>query len=280
MTSIHRTQPGSISKPFQQTLDIVELDLRAVALPGPAAQFIEDLAGFLQGVLIGNLDIPLIEGTVIRHRPAEGVALDLVPRLAVGGSDIIIIRIAAAQAALHLLGEFAGRLLQLIEGFGLRTDRFARLTTLQRLSRIAHRPFGTPEGPGNFTEAVAESAHHVAEHSPQALLLTGGVAHLGVRFLLIATLLPALTHPALLTLLLRSKASIKQLLLALHKLVHSAHHLLRFTRAALRHLSRLRHPQIFEHVLQLRQELARLVARTVPRELSRPVDHTLKITTG
>jgi len=45
-------------------------------------------------------------------------------------------------------------------------------------------------------------------------------------------------------------------------------------------LSWLRHTEIFEHVLQLRQEFARLIARPVPRELPRPVDHALKITTG
>ena len=57
----------------------------------------------------------------------------------------------------------------------------------------------------------------------------------------IATLLPALTHPALLGLLLRAKATIEQLLLALHQIAHSAHHLLRLARPLLRHLSRPRH---------------------------------------
>src|SRR6516165_11084437 len=166
MTAVHRPRPRSISKPFQQTLDIVELHLRAGAFPSAAAQLIEDLAGFLQSVLIGDLYISLIESAVVRHRPAKGVAIDLVPRLAVGGSDITIVRIAAAEAPLHLLGEFARRLLQLIEGFGLGPNRFTRLAALQCVGRIAHRPFGAPEGLGNFPEAVAEPAHHFAQHSP------------------------------------------------------------------------------------------------------------------
>ena len=119
----------SSSKSLQQPIDVVELDFRTEALAGAAAQFVQNLAGFLQGILVGNFDVALIIGAVVRHRPAERVALDAVARLSVGGADLVIPGVAplALHPALHLLGEIARRLLQLVERLGLRTDRLAGL---------------------------------------------------------------------------------------------------------------------------------------------------------
>ena len=85
-----------------------------------------------------------------------------------------------------------------------------------------------------------------------------GALHLGNEHVagIAPRLLPALAHPAwlaLLTLLLllRAKAAVEQLLLALHQLAHAAHHLLRLARSLLRHLTGPGHAQVFEHVLQL-----------------------------
>ena len=104
-----------------------------------------------------------------------------------------------------------------------------------------------------------------------------------VGVLLVASrLLPALAHPALLTrltlLLLCPEAAIEELLLALHHLTHPTHHLLRLARALLRHLPGLGHAQVFEHILQLGQQLARLITSPVAREIARPVEHPLQIT--
>src|SRR5438132_322300 len=44
-TPIHRSPPGSGSEPFQQALDVIELDLRAEALASAAAQLVKDLPG-------------------------------------------------------------------------------------------------------------------------------------------------------------------------------------------------------------------------------------------
>src|ERR1700751_3495076 len=162
MTTVQRPRSRSISEPLQQPLDIIELDLRAEALSGAAPQFVENFASFLQGILVGNLDISPVQRAVVRHWPTERIAFDLVSGLAVGGRYIIIIGITAAQGALHLLGEFARRLLQLIERFGLGPDRCARLAPLQRLRRVAHRPFSASERIRDFTEAVAEPSPHFA----------------------------------------------------------------------------------------------------------------------
>src|SRR5262249_10944718 len=118
-----------------------------------------------------------------------------------------------------------------------------------------------------------QSTHHFAEHAAQPFLLPGGIPQLavGVRLvsplLLLSLLLAALPHAALLTLLalllLGTEAAVEELLLPLHQVLHVTHHLLRLARPLLRHLSWLRHTQVFEHVLQLRQQLASLVARAV-----------------
>src|SRR5438445_9967899 len=237
---IHRSPPGSSSEPFQQALDVIELDLRAEPLAGAAAQLVQDLPGPLQRIQIWDLHIPLVVGTVVRHRPTERITLDRIPWCAVGGSDLVVAGIDATQAALHLLSELTRRLLQLVERLGLGRNCFAGLLPSQRLGRIAHRALGPSQRVRYVAEPVAESTHHVAEHAPQPLLLAGRIAGLSGRILRFTSLLAALTHPALLGLLLRTETAVEQLLLALHELVHSAHHLLRLTRAALRRLSRLR----------------------------------------
>src|SRR5271166_4823147 len=155
------------SKPFQQAVDVIELDFRAETLTGAAAQLVQDLAGLLQGILVRDLYVSLIVSAVVRHRAAERIAFDAIARIAVGGADVVIVGISAAEAALHLLGELARRLLQLVERFGLGPDRLAWLLALQRLGRIAHGPLGPPEGLGYVAEPVAEPTHHLAEHAPQ-----------------------------------------------------------------------------------------------------------------
>src|ERR1700732_1767661 len=59
----------SSSKSLQQSIDVVELDFRTKALARTTAQFVQNLAGFLQSILIGDFDVPLIVGSVIRQRP-------------------------------------------------------------------------------------------------------------------------------------------------------------------------------------------------------------------
>ena len=60
----------SSSKSLQQPIDVVELDFRTKALASTAAQFVQNLAGFLQRILVGDFDVALIIGSIIRQRPA------------------------------------------------------------------------------------------------------------------------------------------------------------------------------------------------------------------
>src|SRR6202035_5127144 len=50
----------SSSKSLQQSIDVVELDFRTKALARTAAQVVQNLAGFLQSILVGDFDVPLI----------------------------------------------------------------------------------------------------------------------------------------------------------------------------------------------------------------------------
>src|SRR5204863_1251660 len=137
---------------------------------------------------------------------------------------------------------------------GLRSDRIARLATLQRPGGIAHRPLGPTERLGNIVHPLAHPAHHLAEPLAQRILFTGGLAHLAVLagIALLARLVAALTVAVALLrplLPLRAEALVEQLLLALHHLLQAAHHLLRFAGAALLHLPGPRGPQVPQHVL-------------------------------
>src|SRR5205814_5598455 len=101
------------------------------------------------------------------------------------------------------------------------------------------------------------------------------------------SLLPLLALLALLALLsllalllaLRAEALVEELLLALHQLLQAAHHLLRFAGAAL-HLPGPGGAQVFQHVLHLRQQFARLVARAAARHLAGTVEHALEVAAG
>jgi hypothetical protein len=52
-------------KSLQQSIDIIELDFGTEALASAAAQFIQDLTGFLQSILIGDFDVALIIGAIV-----------------------------------------------------------------------------------------------------------------------------------------------------------------------------------------------------------------------
>src|SRR5207253_960853 len=99
-----------------------------------------------------------IVSAIVRHRPTKRITLDAIARLAVGGTHLVITRIYATQAPLHLLRKLACRLLQLVERLGLGRNRFARLATPQRFGRVAHRALSPPQRVRYVTEPIAEPA--------------------------------------------------------------------------------------------------------------------------
>ena len=130
-----------------------------------------------------------------------------------------------------------------------------------------------------------------------AFLLAGGVAHLAhlaasrssPASLLVALLLPgllarlalagrvALAGPAWrCARKLRSSSCCWRCINSLQ----AAHHLLRLAAPPLLHLPGPRRAQVFQHVLQLRQQLAGLVARAAARQLAGAVEHALQIAAG
>src|SRR5581483_6529931 len=117
-----RGTPHPRSKPFQQSVDVVEFELRAAPFAGTPAQFVEDLPRFLQNVVLGDLHVALVVSALAGGWPAERIALLAIAGALVGGAVIVAVRIAAAVAELllHLFGDVARRLLQLVERLGLR----------------------------------------------------------------------------------------------------------------------------------------------------------------
>ncbi len=203
--------------------------------------------------------------------------------------------VAKTQTLLELLGKIARRLLQLVERFGLRPDRLTRPTALQSAGGVAHRPLGPAERFGDIAHPVAELPHDLAERAAHLFLLAGGIAHVAglpaiglVATRLLSLLLPRrlarLPIAALLTLLtllaLGAEAAIEQLLLALHQFLQAAHHLLCLVCAALLHLAGAGGAQVLQHVLQLRQQFARLFARAAARQFAGAVEHALQIACG
>ena len=126
-----------------------------------------------------------------------------------------------------------------VKRLGLRPDRLAGLRLAERADGVAHGAVGARHRRRKIAALLAQLLHHVAQHLSQHLLLIGVV-------LVLVALLAALLRAA--------EAAVEQLLLALHHVLHLPH---RLVLAAL-HLSRLRHAQVLEHLLELRQQVLRL----------------------
>src|SRR5258708_2255987 len=273
------TGSGAASELLQQPIDVVALDLGPAALAGAAAQLVEDALGLLDGVIaVGAVAhahaaavVDAAIGVVLRVEPAERVAVGLALTLTLAG--LAAVGLAVAGLPHHLLGHAARRLLQLVERIGLRADGVAGLAALQRVGRAAHGALGAAQRLRDIAGLLAPLPHHLAELAAQRILLAGHVAiarlaaHL--RLTVLAglpplTLSPLLTLLALLALLLLAllplprlaEAVVEQLLLAAHHLLHLPH---RLPLAAL-HLARAGHLQVFQHLLELRQHVARGVA--------------------
>src|SRR5260370_603723 len=259
------------SESFDEPVDVIALDLGPRALAGTPSQLVENLARFLHIGLVGDLDVALIVGAVARALAAR--------RLAMGGRGPHAARIAAIGVALalahlvHLLGHRAGGLLKLVERVGLRSDCLAGRAAVERIDGIAHRALGTTEGLRDVAGAIAELAHHLAEHAAQSLLLPRCVAGLALF-----SLLALLALLSTLALARGAEALVEELLLALHHVLHLPHHLTALLIVALLlHVARPCRLQVFQHFLETRQHVTGGVLGPAARQLARPADHLLYI---
>src|SRR6185312_1962152 len=186
---------------LQQTVDVVELFLRALLLAGAAAQLVENLAA----LLALQLERYPVDAVVGRRPHASG--LGAAERIAILAAPLLLLDLgevlAVAGAALaHLLGHVAHALLQVVERAALGAAGLARIAAAQRLLGLAHRALGATQRFRHLHAVLVELLHEVAELVAQmALLVALVVAPLLVAALLtlalsgllaLLTLLPAL----------------------------------------------------------------------------------------
>src|SRR5215468_6142891 len=109
------------SEALQQAVDVVALELRAVAVAGPPAQLVDELLGALHVGLLGNLHVGGVDGADPVLVAAERIAPLVAGLLARAGAGLLL------QLLHHGAGHVLGALLQLAERLRLRIDRLARL---------------------------------------------------------------------------------------------------------------------------------------------------------
>src|ERR1700712_139192 len=131
---------------LQQSLDVVEFDLRALRIGQPAAQFFQDPAHPLHVNLAGNFLRHVVAEFAPVQRPAERI-VGLVAALLPAGARAGPIALPLAVALLHRLREALGALAQRIERLSLRIHRTIGIAFAKPTAGIAHRAIG-------FAEAV------------------------------------------------------------------------------------------------------------------------------
>src|SRR5258708_33088928 len=161
-------------EPPQQAIDVVALDLWPRGVAGAPAQLVQDL--------LRALDAEAVDVGAAHAQPAVGigslgaVAGGAAERIALGVGHRAVGQVAEAagtpEGAGHLIHHVLGRLLQGVEGLGLRAHGVAGRAAAERLGGIPHRPVGTPERLRHVA-LVAELTHHVAQHAPERVLLAG-----------------------------------------------------------------------------------------------------------
>ncbi|OKO73931.1 hypothetical protein AC629_36005 [Bradyrhizobium sp. NAS80.1] len=127
-------------KILQQSLDIVELDLRARGIAEAAAQLFEDAADALGVDLSGDLDRVVVAELAAVKRPTERIGLIAAALLAAGPIAGTILPVAIAL--LHRLGHLLCALAQGLESFPLRVHGTVRIALAELRTGIAHRTIG------------------------------------------------------------------------------------------------------------------------------------------
>jgi len=201
-TSKRKSRTGSRgSEAPQQAIDVVQLKLRPVELPGAATEFVQDLTGALKIRLLWNADVVVVRLPDAGQRAAERIASPVgllhlrlawhLPRL-----------LAHHHLLSHLFGHGLQTLLKLVQRLGLRLDGGAGLSLLERLTGVPHGALRPAKGAGDLAAHFTELAHHLAKLLPQSFLLGGAGRALALLALLTLSLLPLLALPLLSTLAL------------------------------------------------------------------------------
>src|SRR3984957_15962720 len=267
-------RPRAISIILQQPLDVIEFDLRAGRIGEAAAQFFQDAAHPLHVDLAGDLDREVVAEFAPVQRPSQRIALiaaALLPAGAIAGT----VALAVAIALLHRFRKALGALAQRLQRLALRVHRPIGVTLAQPAAGIAHRAVGLAEA----VLAVAIVSLFVllalltllALLAALALLALLALPETALGKLLLQFLQPVaqallillqIAH-ALVALLLAAGAVAPRILALLEGLVaqlllladHVAEFVQRLFHVAVAGLSGLRHLQVFQHFLQLFEQL-------------------------
>src|SRR5260370_28983174 len=257
-----RNRAGNDLKLPQQTLDVIELELRPLRVGEAPAQLLENAARALHVDLAGNFHAQIVAEIVAAHRSAERVGVLLRARrpVAAGLSG------PAPGPLLHLLGHALRALAQGFERAALGIHRAVGILLAERALGIPHRLFRPSERIVHALAllalltllallalltllaelaAPAQLVEQLLELSAQRLLLLLQIAELVVRFLvaLLALLsaLAALLALVAARLLALPEGAVAQLLLLVDHVAElvERRHVVVLRTAGLRHLQAL-----------------------------------------
>jgi hypothetical protein len=280
---------------LEQSLKVVEFNLRALWIGKAATQFLQNAADPLDIDLVGNLHGEIVAELAPVQRPSQRIALAaaaLLTSLPVAGT----IALSVAVARLHRLRETLGGLAHTVQSTLLRIHRAVSIALAEPAVGIAHG--GIRIGQPVTIVLVAALLCGIALLSLLAALallallaaLARGHAALG-QFLLqllepvaqSLLILLQIAHARIALLAARSIASrilplleglVAQLLLLANHVAKLVQRLLHVVVAG---LAGLRHLQILQHLLQLVEQLLGRVLVAGARQPLHALDHVVEV---
>src|SRR5260370_2538690 len=286
-----RNRAGNDLKLPQQTLDVIELELRALRGGEAPAQLLENARRALDVDLAGNFHAQIVAEIVAAHRPAERIGVLLRARRAVATG----LSGTAPGPLLHLLGHTLGALAQGFERAALGVDRAVGILLAERALGVAHGLFRAAE---RIVHALAllpllalltllallaelaapvQLLQELPELAAQRLLVLLQIPELVVLLLLallaLLSALAALLALAAARLLALPEGAVAQLLL----LVDHVAELVERRHVVVLRAAGLRHLQVLEHRLQFLQQLPRRILGARTRQILDPVEQVLQV---
>src|SRR5581483_4532011 len=120
---------------LEQTLDVIELELRAIALAETLAQLFEDAARALHVDLARHLHGRIVAVVAPAHRAAERVRVVLRARAA---ASRLAARTGAVAVILHRLRKILRALAHSLQGLALAVHRIIGVALAELIFRVAH----------------------------------------------------------------------------------------------------------------------------------------------